>query len=155
MGVSHYAYIGPFIKYKEPVIERIKKEHFRICANSDCKSFNKNIGSAKFCPNCGVEGKMQTKETVESTGLRVGNALIDGGFREDCFNNWQNVLMTNHEADYYKILSSYDDGEIGELKIDPEEAKTQFMEDYKNQIEYLKNKGFELELIYGYYSYFW
>ena len=155
MGVSHYVYIGPFIKYKEPVIERIKKEHFRVCVNSDCKSFNKNIGSAKFCPNCGTEGDKQTKETVENTGLSVQDALIEGGFREDCFDSWHNILMANHDAEYHKSFRSYDDEECGELNIDPESAKTQFMNDHKDEIEHLKNKGFELELIYGYYSYFW
>ena len=159
MGVDTNLHVGAYLEiYVNPI--QVKKEK-KCCANHLDKKFK---NSEQFCPICGSKLSIQTtikdkwpyfEDLYEEDEIDIEDAFIQADPMSDL--GERILLHSNKHQDkkypYEKSSFEYLDAEITENMV--ELYKTNFYNQHKKEIEYLKPKVKSLEVKFGvlyYYS---
>jgi len=161
MGIYQHTYLGPYLKVRN--LTRLETIRYRVCVNEKCKQLNLPIDyeEINFCSNCG--GKIEEKDFSKDTKYCPWDALNEvDEFIDNLAPIWNasgeitkgySILAPNkiqpNQKDIGINIDSDKSLELDLSEVDILDEVSTMHHIYNKEIKYLKNKGFEIDILWG------
>lgn len=155
MSVSYSVYVGRYIKVKNWYNITTQKETIHICSNENCwnNKAHKNLGSSKFCPECG------SKVIPDEVDVKKQGRIDLYDICKEVFNNDSKFCEVNDCYVIYNKRSVFSES----FSSDDEVSLIDMVEYMKNKTEdddvdilskHLTKLEFENEIKFGVVGYY-